>query len=110
MITEKEVEASAAYIRDKSPEYAKAKAERIYLAEFRKSKLAILYNTQKEGTDKAKDSYAHAHKEYLVVLEGLREAVEVEETIIWRIKAAQAKIEIWRTQQANNRRIDGSHQ
>ena len=54
MITEKEVEASAAYIRDKSPEYAKAKAERIYLAEFRKSKLAILYNTQTEGTDKAR--------------------------------------------------------
>ena len=68
MITEEQVEAAADYIRNKSPEYAKAKAERIYLAEFRKSKLAILYNTQKEGTDKSKDSYAHAHEEYLVVL------------------------------------------
>lgn len=110
MITEKEVEAANDYIRDNAPKYAKAKSERVYLQEFRKSKLAILYNTQKDGTDKAKDSYAHAHPEYLEVIEGIRSAVEEEETINWRMKAAQEKVDIWRTQQANNRRIDGSHQ
>ena len=109
MITEKEVEASAAYIRDKSPEHAKAKAERIYLSEFRKSKKAMLVSTQ-TGTVQEKESYAYAHADYLELLDGLRIAIENEETIIWRIKAAQAKIEIWRTQQANNRNIDRSHQ
>ena len=109
MVTEKEVEASAAYIRDKAPDHAKAKAERIYLSEFRKTKKAMLVTTQ-TGTVQEKESYAYAHPEYIELLDGLRVAIENEETIIWRIKAAQAKIEIWRTQQANNRRIDSSHQ
>ena len=108
MITNEEVERAAAYIRDESPAHAKAKAERIYLSEFRKTKKAMLVSTQK-GTIQERESYAYAHKDYIELLEGLRAAIEEEETIIWRIKAAQAKIEIWRTQQANNRVIDGSH-
>ena len=109
MITEEEVEAAAAYIRDNSKAHAKAKAERIYLGEFRKSKKAMLVLTQK-GTIQEKESYAYAHKEYLEVLEGYRIAIEEEETIIWHIRAAQARLEIWRTQSANSRRIDSAHQ
>ena len=109
MITEQEVEKAAAYIRDHSDSYGKAKAERIYLHEFRKSKKAILVSTQK-GTVQEKESYAYSHPEYLELLEGYRSAIEEEEKLLWMIRAAQAKIEIWRTQQANNRRIDSSHQ
>ena len=109
MITEQEVEKAAAYIRDNAKAHAKAKAERIYLHEFRKSKKAILISTQ-TGTVQEKDSYAYSHKDYLELLEGYRVAIEAEEEIIWTIRAAQAKIEIWRTQQANNRRIDSTHQ
>jgi hypothetical protein len=108
MITEEEVEKAAAYIRDNSKKYAKAKAERIYLQEFRKSKKALLVSTQ-TGTVQEKESYAYSHHEYLELLEGYRAAIEEEEEIMWMIRAAQAKIEIWRTQQANNRNIDNSH-
>ena len=41
MITENEVEKAAEYIRDNAPEYAKAKADRIYLEQYRKSLKAI---------------------------------------------------------------------
>jgi hypothetical protein len=37
------------------------------------------------------------------LLQGLKEAVEVEEEIRWGLVAAQARIEVWRTQSANDR-------
>ena len=59
-----------------------------------------------EKTAAAKEIYAYAHPDYIVVLDGLREAVEKEETLKWKLTAAEAKIEIWRTESANNRTID----
>ena len=83
--------------------YAKAKSERIQLQEFRKSKKAILFMKCREGTDKAKESYAYAHEEYLQLLVSLEDAVEREERYRYELKAAELRVEIWRTQQANNR-------
>ena len=57
----------------------------------------------------AKESWAYAHPEYLTLLEDLRSAIEVEEKEKWMMTAAQAKIDIYRTQQANNRFIDKVH-
>lgn len=94
------------YIRDEAPAYAKAKSERIYLEEFRKSKKALLMRAAElagHKTGAAQEREAYAHSEYLVVLEGLKAAVEEEETLRWRIVAAQAKIEAWRTIEANRR-------
>lgn len=102
MITEAEVEAANDYIRDNAQEYAKAKAERIYIEKFRKSKKALLVQ-EASGTVQARESYAYGHPDYIQLLSGLREAVEVEEAIKWRMVAAQAKIEIWRTQEATKR-------
>lgn len=110
MITELEVEKAAAYLRDNAGDYAKAKAERIYLQEFRKSQKAMLIGNCDEKTVQAKESYAYAHSDYIQVIDGLREAVEAEEKLNWLMKAATIKIEIWRTEQANNRNVDRSHQ
>lgn len=103
MVTDQQAEAANDYIRDNAMTFAKAKAERIYIEQFRKSKKALLMN-QIEGPEHIRDSFAYSHPEYLEVLEGLKQAVENEEAIRWRIVAAQAKIEIWRSQQANNRK------
>jgi hypothetical protein len=104
MITDQQAEAANDFIRDNADKYAQAKANRIYLDEFRKTQKAILFQQAKTGTIQDKESYAYAHPEYVTVLDGLRAAVEDEERIKWQMTAAQAKIEIWRTQQANNRR------
>jgi hypothetical protein len=100
---------AAEFIRDNAPIYANAKANRIYLEQFRKSKKALLMAESPEKTAAAKEIYAYAHPDYIVVLDGLREAVEKEETLKWKLTAAEAKIEIWRTESANNRTIDRSH-
>lgn len=93
------------FIRCQAPFYAKAKAERVFLDEFRKSKKAMLIQEAPESctTAQSRDAYAYSHQDYIAVLRGLRVAVEQEETLRYQIKAAELKFEQWRTQAANNR-------
>ena len=95
------------YIIESAPEYAKAKAERKHLEEFRKTLKARLYQECTEGTIADRESHAYAHADYEALLLGIKAAVEIEEELLWRMKAAEHKIECWRTQQANNRYIQG---
>ena len=94
------------FILANAGKHAAAKAQRVYLEEFRKSKKAMLMAECVEKTAVAREQYAYGHAEYLELLAGLKSAVEVEETMKWSMIAAQARIEIWRTQSANNRNQD----
>ena len=49
------------------------------------------------------ETFAYAHEEYIQVLEGIRAAVEKEEKYRWMMTAAQARIEVWKTEQYNAR-------
>lgn len=98
-----EIERPLNFIRDKAKEYAKAKATRVYLEQFRKSKKAILIQEAPQGTGQAKESYAYSHAEYIAILDALRVAVEQEEELRYMIKAAELKFEQWRTEQATRR-------
>jgi len=82
--------------------FAKAKAERIYLEEFRKSKKALLMQ-HIEGSVAAQERDAYAHEDYKKILEELKKAVEQEEALRWKMISAQAHIEVWRSQEASNR-------
>ena len=84
-------------------EFANAKAKRIFLEEFRKSKKALLMKQSIEGALGAQERDAYAHAEYIKLLEGLRDAVAIEEKLRWDLIAAQARVDIWRTEQANLR-------
>ena len=89
--------------------YAKAKSERIYIEEFRKSKKALLMQeAQLRGVETmaAQERDAYANKEYQELLVGLKEALEVEEKLRWQLIAGQLKVDIWRTEQASNRFIE----
>lgn len=98
------------YLYVHSAEYAQAKAQVTYLEEFRKSKKAMLFSVAIGNTIADKDNYAYSHPEYLAVLDGLKEAVEKAEMLRWRLVAAQARIDVWRSQEASNRTIDRSTQ
>jgi hypothetical protein len=91
------------YIIANSKKFAKAKAERVYLEEYRKSLKAILMKRSLETAVNAQEREAYSDPEYLQLLLGLREAVEIEEKLRWDLIGAQARVEIWRTEQANNR-------
>jgi hypothetical protein len=83
--------------------YAKAKADRIYLDEYRRSKRAQLMSQAGTEVLGKQETYAYAHADYVGILEGIREAVEIEEKYRWMMTAAQARIEVWRTEQYSAR-------
>ena len=100
------IERPLTFIRDKAGEFAEAKSNRVYLEQFRKSKKALLMlEAEKNGvkTIAAQEAYAYAHSEYLELLQGLQAAVEREEYLSMQIRAAQIRIELFRTEQANQR-------
>lgn len=94
------------YIIQNAGRFAKARAERVYIEEYRKSLKAILMQKSGQKVIAAQERDAYAHDDYSALLEGLREAVETEEKLRWDLIAAQARIEVWRSQEATNRTQD----
>ena len=91
------------YILKHASLFAKAKAERTYIEHFRKSLKGILMKRSMENAIGAQEREAYAHPEMVELLNGLKAAVEIEEKLKWDITAAELRVEIWRTEQANNR-------
>lgn len=94
------------FIFKHSKEYAQAKAKVTYLEEFRKSKKAILFSQAIGNTVADRENQAYAHPEYQELLKGLQAAVERAEELRWKLIAAQARIDVWRSQEASNRTMD----
>jgi hypothetical protein len=94
------------YIIKNAGRFANARAERVYIEEYRKSLKALLMQRSGQKVIAAQERDAYAHEEYAALLAGLREAVEVEEKLRWDLIAAQARIEVWRSQEATNRSQD----
>jgi hypothetical protein len=106
-------EEAAQTIRDKAPAYGEAKAQRVYLEEYRKTKKAMLMKEAlKLGVEaaNAQEREAYADPAYHQVLKGLAVAIEAEETLKWEMESARLDIEIFRTREATNRMQDRSHQ
>ena len=92
-----------------APQYAKAKAELTYVEEYRKTVKALAMREAEEAGHRsaaAQEREAYCAPAYIAHLNALREAVEQAETLRWRLVAAEAAVEVWRSQEASNRRID----
>ena len=97
------------FIVKNAPRYGKAKGHRIQIEEFRKSKKALLMkDALKQGFEavNAQEREAYADPEYVELISGLAAAVEEEETLKWQMEAARMRVDVWRTEQANNRFVD----
>jgi len=90
--------------------YAETKANVTYLEQYRKSKKALLFASALGNTIADKEAYAYSHPEYIKLLDGLKEAVADAEELRWMLVAAQARIDVWRSQEASNRGIDRATQ
>ena len=101
------------FILANAKHFAAAKAKRVHLEEFRKSKKALLMrDAMLRGIEaaNAQEREAYADPVYNKLLKGLAAAIEKEETLKWEIEAARLDIEIWRTREATNRMQDKAHQ
>lgn len=98
------------FIYRTAPKYAKAKADRVYMEEYRKSKKALLMKACGESSVAAQEREAYADPDYVAHLDNLKYAVEQEETLRWHLIGAQLRVEIYRTESANNRAVDKATQ
>ena len=101
-----DIEKALHFLRTNAQAYAEAKANRIYLSEFRKSKKALLMiSAEQQGkrTSQERESYAYGHQEYVQLLEGLKVAIEVEEKLSLDIERAKLMVEVWRTNESTKR-------
>lgn len=107
-MTEKLIDPQAAvdFMIAKSKAYAQAEANKVYMEELRKTIVAeqmieAEYRGHKSGVAQEREAYASAkYKEHLLALQ---QAVETREELKWMLIAAQARIEVWRSQEASNR-------
>ena len=102
-------EDAAQSIRDKAPQFGEAKAQRVYLEEFRKSKKAMLMKhamTNGVKTSAAAEMEAYAAMEYIEHLKAIEQATEQAESLRWALVAAQARVDVWRSLEASNRTMD----
>ena len=94
------------FLRDNARPYAEAKANRIYLEEYRKTlKATLMKDAEINGHKSAavQEREAYAHDSYKIHLLGLQEALMIEEELRWKMIAAQAKIEVFRTLESSRR-------
>lgn len=93
-----------------SEAYANAKAQVVYLTEYRKTVKAIGFQRSLKNTMAEKEADAYTTVEYKTCVEGLKEAVAEAERLRWMLVAAQARVDVYRTQEASNRNIDRNTQ
>jgi len=89
--------------------YGLAKANRIYADELRKTiKAELMVDALESGSEavNAQERYAYSHPRYVAHLGAIKEAYQEEETLRWQLIAAQARVEVWRSQEASNRAVD----
>jgi hypothetical protein len=105
MIDDTKLEKALDWLRDNAASAAKARAERVYLEEWIPSLRAQLAAGFMGAGDSAAaaDIKAKASPEYQTALMGYREAVEKDERMRWDRTRADAIIEVWRSDQANQR-------
>lgn len=86
--------------------YAKARAQKEHLEEFKKSKLAILMKKhERDGhkTNAAQEREARADDDYIALLEGLQAATEEAEALRWELELVKLRFETWRTKESTKR-------
>lgn len=90
------------YITANSQAFAKAKADRTFVENNLRVVKSELMNDE-EGTLGHKEAYAYAHPSYKQQLVALRDATEIEENLLWMMKAALARIEVYKVQEYSKR-------
>jgi hypothetical protein len=106
----KDINDAVDFLYTHGAKYAEAKGHRVYLEEYRKSQKAMLMKSAmadgRAKTAVAAEIEAYSDPTYVKMLEGLEAAVEREEQLRWALVSAQARIDVWRSQEASNRTMD----
>ena len=103
MIRDEEIDRALAYLRDTAEDAAKARAARLYLDDYSRVLKATIMSEHLAEPVNAQERYAYADTRYKNHLAALQVAIFEDEKFRFLRDAAGAKIEAWRTYQANMR-------
>ena len=105
MINEEEVNKALEWLVSNADKAAEARATRQYLEDFSRTIKAEIMSEHMTETVNAQERYAYSDGRYKTHLEGLRVAFKEDEKFRWLKDTAIAKIDVYRTQQANLRGV-----
>jgi ATP phosphoribosyltransferase len=105
LISDDDIEKAVDYLRDNATKAAKAKAERMYMEEYKHVVRSQIMREHDDLAVNAQEREAQADARYTQHLQAMREAIERDEYNRWMMKAAEAKLEAWRTQCSNQRAL-----
>ena len=107
MIKEKRVEDDLEWMESSAQSRAQARADRLALESFTASLEALLMKEFADGKASGIDQKreARAHKSFLKHLEGLKQAVFVDENYRYLAEAKVHRIAVFQTQSANRRHL-----
>ena len=103
MITDTEVRYALSVLQTPTREGAKSRAAHEFLAKQEKIVKARLMQKSNEKSAAMKEVYALAHDDYLAACQQTKDVAEMDYSERERQNAARATIEVWRTQQSNER-------
>jgi hypothetical protein len=91
------------YIQENAGKYAQAKANRIYIENYSKTLKSRLALESDKKTLGDREMEAYGSVQYEELMQGLKEAVQIEEDLRWMLEAAKMKVEVWKTQEQSRR-------
>jgi hypothetical protein len=91
------------YIQENAGKYAQAKANRIYIENYSKTLKSRLALESDKKTLGDREMEAYGSPQYEELMQGLKEAVEQEESLRWLLEAAKLKVEVYKTQEQSRR-------
>lgn len=103
MISDNEIGRALDFLRDNSEEAAQARANRLHLDDYSRVLKAQIMSEHLSEPVNAQERYAYSDVRYKNHLEALKLAIFEDEKHRFLRDAASAKIEVWRSQQANAR-------
>lgn len=103
MVSDDDIEKALMWLVSNAKPAAQARADRIYLEEYRKTLKSKLMRLSDQSSAAMQERDAYANDDYAKHLVALKEAIYQDEHHRWLMTAAEAKIEAWRTLNANAR-------
>jgi len=91
------------YIQEHAEKYAKAKGDVAFTENYLKVIKAQQMNKSESGSLGQREADAYASHEYQESIKANKQAVEEEAHLKWMLTAAQARIEVWKTQEYSKR-------
>lgn len=105
-ITDDRVEKALRYLVESVDDYAVAVSARYSLEKNEKGLIALLMKESGQTSAAAQEREAYASEKYAIHVTGLIEAIKREKGLVAKREVEMLVIELWRTQQANNRAVE----